>query len=417
MIHEMAEEKLSEIWSPDPEIQNEVEQRKTESVELILLPDGTVQYEERFGATLNAQLDLGRFPFDTQAFDLNLQSFLWDQGDCLFVIDEAQTGFDRGFEIPEWTVTGAEALLDVRSAIRDDRAFSTFSSRIHARRNARHYVLRFMMPLFFVMGPTWAAFWMPVEHRFRVRFIALLTVVASHTVIARELPRLHYPTFADVLLIICYVFASALIVVSIRVQHLMDSNREERVAALDRRTRVVDTCFRPAPARSSIVLVLASLCLAAAGAHAGDSEKEEEGTVVEAGSQVGIEYTLTLEDGTKVDSNVGGEALRFEQGAGRMIPGLDKALVGMGVGEAKQVTVSPEEGYGPVNPDAFGEVPLGELPEDAREPGTTLMAQDEEGRVQQLRVHKVEGDQATLDFNHPLAGKTLIFDVKILEIR
>lgn len=142
-----------------------------------------------------------------------------------------------------------------------------------------------------------------------------------------------------------------------------------------------------------------------------------EGTVVEAGSQVGIEYTLTLEDGTKVDSNVGGEALRFEQGAGQMIPGLDKALIGMGVGEAKQVTVSPEEGYGPVNPDAFGEVTLGELREDAREPGTTLMAQDDQGRVQQLRVHKVEGDQATLDFNHPLAGKTLIFDVKILEVR
>jgi hypothetical protein len=234
---EEAEEKLSEIWSPDPEIQNEVEQRQTESIELILLPDGTVEYEERFGATLNAQLDLGRFPSDTQAFDLDLQSFVWDQGDCVFVVNEAQTGFDRDFKTPEWTVTGAEALLAVRSEIRDDRAFSTFTFRIHARRNAGHYVLRFMMPLFFVMGLTWAAFWMPAEHRFRVGFIALLTVVASHTVIARELPRLHYPTFADVLLIICYVFATVLIVMSIRVQHLMDSNREERVAALDRRTR------------------------------------------------------------------------------------------------------------------------------------------------------------------------------------
>jgi FKBP-type peptidyl-prolyl cis-trans isomerase 2 len=165
------------------------------------------------------------------------------------------------------------------------------------------------------------------------------------------------------------------------------------------------------------VLVLAMVCLAAAGARAGDSEEEEESTVVEAGSQVGIEYTLTLEDGAKVDSNVGGETLRFEQGAGQMIPGLDKALIGMAVGETKQVTVSPEEGYGPVNPAAFGEVPLGELPEDGREPGTTLMAQDAQGQVRQLRVHEVEGDVATLDFNHPLAGKTLLFDVKILEIR
>ncbi|MHC4505786.1 MAG: FKBP-type peptidyl-prolyl cis-trans isomerase, partial [Planctomycetota bacterium] len=86
-------------------------------------------------------------------------------------------------------------------------------------------------------------------------------------------------------------------------------------------------------------------------------------------------------------------------------------------GEAKQVKITPDEGYGQVNPAAFTEVPLSELPEDAREPGMALMAQDDQGRVQRLRVHKVEGDTATLDFNHPLAGKTLLFDVKILEIQ
>lgn len=139
--------------------------------------------------------------------------------------------------------------------------------------------------------------------------------------------------------------------------------------------------------------------------------------VVEAGSTVGIEYTLTLEDGTKVESNVGGDALRFEQGAGQIIPGLDRELIGMQVSEAKQVTVAPEEGYGQVNPAAFSEIPLSELPEGAREPGTPLTARDSQGRTQHLRVHKVEGDKATLDLNHPLAGKTLIFDVKILEIR
>ena len=139
--------------------------------------------------------------------------------------------------------------------------------------------------------------------------------------------------------------------------------------------------------------------------------------MVESGSQVGIEYTLTLEDGTTVDSNVGGEVLRFEQGAGQIIPGLDKELIGMELSQAKQVTVAPEEGYGPVDPDAFSDVPLSDLPEDAREPGTPLMAQDAQGRTQRLRVHKVEGDTATLDFNHPLAGQTLIFDVKVLEIR
>jgi FKBP-type peptidyl-prolyl cis-trans isomerase 2 len=89
----------------------------------------------------------------------------------------------------------------------------------------------------------------------------------------------------------------------------------------------------------------------------------------------------------------------------------------MGVGDTKQVTVDPEEGYGQVNPAAFTEVPLSELPEDAREPGTELMSRDPSGRTQRLRVHKIEDDKATLDFNHPLAGKTLVFDIKIIDIQ
>ena len=186
---------------------------------------------------------------------------------------------------------------------------------------------------------------------------------------------------------------------------------------MSRKPCVIHTTSLLASVRPTLVLALVSLCLAAAGAHAEESEKKEEKKVVEAGSTVGIEYTLTLEDGTKVDSNVGGEALRFEQGSGQIIPGLDKQLIGMHVGEAKQVKVAPAEGYGEVDPAAFTEVPVSELPEDAREPGMMLVAHDDQGHTQRLRVDKVEGDTATLDFNHPLAGKTLIFDIKILEVQ
>jgi hypothetical protein len=237
---EEAEEMLSEIWSPDGEIQNEVEQRQTESIELRILPDGTVEYEERFGAIVNAELDLARFPFDAQTLDLEFQSFVWDQIEQVFVANEEQTGFDPGFETPEWVVTGVRGLVDVRSEIRDDRAFSTYTIQIHAQRQAGHYVLRFMTPLMFVMLLTWCAFWMPVGQRYRVGFIALLTVVASHTVISGQLPRLHYPTFADVLLLVCYVFATALIVVSIVVQRLEDSEEDgspERARKIDTWTR------------------------------------------------------------------------------------------------------------------------------------------------------------------------------------
>jgi len=186
---------------------------------------------------------------------------------------------------------------------------------------------------------------------------------------------------------------------------------------MSRRLCIIRTILLSRSIRTTLVLVLSSLCLAAAVAHAEESEKKEESKVIEKGSTVGIEYTLTLEDGTQIDSNVGGEVLRFEQGAGRIIPGLDRELPGMKVGEAKQVTVAPEEGYGKVDPDAFTEVPLSELPEDAREVGVALMSRDPQGQTHRLLVRKIEGDKATLDFNHPLAGKTLIFDFKILEIQ
>ena len=186
---------------------------------------------------------------------------------------------------------------------------------------------------------------------------------------------------------------------------------------MSRVLRVVRTISLPASVWITFVLVSALPCLAAAGANAQESEKKEASTVIEAGSTVGIEYTLTLEDGTKVDSNVGGEVLRVQQGSGQIIPGLDKELIGMEVGDSKQVTVAPDQGYGQVDPTAFSEVPVADLPEDGREPGTVLMTRDDQGNTRRLRVHKVEGEQATLDFNHPLAGKTLTFDVTVREIQ
>ena len=186
---------------------------------------------------------------------------------------------------------------------------------------------------------------------------------------------------------------------------------------MSRELRVLHNISPPASAWSVLALALVSLCLAAVGADAEESEKKETNTVIEAGSMVGLEYTLTLEDGTTADSNVGGEVLRVQQGSGQIIPGLDKELIGMSVGESKQLTVGPDQAYGEVDPAAFNEVPVSELPEDGRKPGAVLMTRDAQGNTRRLRVHKIEGEKATLDFNHPLAGKTLTFDVTIREIQ
>lgn len=252
---EEAEEKLSEIWSPDIEIQNEVEQRETESVQLTILPDGTVDYEERFGATLNAELDLHEFPFDRQAMDMELEAFVWDRTELLLIANEAQTGFDEGFLTPEWSVTGVESLIGFRSDVRDDREFSTYTFRIQAKRHAGHYLLRFVLPLFFVMTMTWLAFWEPPENRYRIGFLALLTVVATHAVVAGSIPRLDYPTLADMILIVCYLAATALVAVSIVVLRIEARGLPERARTFDRWARW------SLPVAAAIVLAVSALIL------------------------------------------------------------------------------------------------------------------------------------------------------------
>jgi FKBP-type peptidyl-prolyl cis-trans isomerase 2 len=136
---------------------------------------------------------------------------------------------------------------------------------------------------------------------------------------------------------------------------------------------------------------------------------------VEQGAKVSIEYTLTV-DGTTADTNVGGEPLVFEQGAHQILPGLEEAMTGMKVAESRKVTLAPDKGYGPIDERLRQEVEPQQIPEDARFAGAQLAAEDEQGNRHFARVHEVREDKIVVDMNHPLAGKTLSFDVKVLAI-
>jgi len=139
-------------------------------------------------------------------------------------------------------------------------------------------------------------------------------------------------------------------------------------------------------------------------------------TVVQIGSMVAFDYTLTDESGTVLDSSKGKQPMHYVHGKGEIIPGLEKELAGMSVGSEKKITVKPEEGYGPVDPRAFQEVPKDKLPPEALKVGTVLTATGPQGQVP-VRVHEIKENTVIMDFNHPLAGKTLLFDVKVTEIK
>jgi len=165
-------------------------------------------------------------------------------------------------------------------------------------------------------------------------------------------------------------------------------------------------------ARFALVLAVAATFALSANAE----EAEKESAVVAAGSQVSIEYTLTLDGGEVADTNVGGSPLKYEQGSGQILPALESELLGLAVGATKEVDLSAEQGYGPVNTELYDTVEAAQIPEDARTVGAMLVAQAPNGEQRPVRVHEVKGEEIVLDLNHPLAGKALHFAVKIIAI-
>jgi peptidylprolyl isomerase len=135
------------------------------------------------------------------------------------------------------------------------------------------------------------------------------------------------------------------------------------------------------------------------------------------GDTVKIHYTGTLEDGTQFDSSSGRDPLQFTLGSGQVIPGFEKAVEGMAVGDSKTVNIPPEQAYGPRHEQMIQDVPKTALPDDL-EPveGMALQAQGQDGKVINLTVTAVQDESITVDGNHPLAGKALNFDIQLVDI-
>jgi len=135
------------------------------------------------------------------------------------------------------------------------------------------------------------------------------------------------------------------------------------------------------------------------------------------GDTVSIHYTGTLDDGTQFDSSSGRDPLEFTLGTGQVIPGFDKAVEGMAVGDSKSVNIPPEDAYGPRHDQMIQDVPKTALPDDL-EPveGMALQARGQDGQVINLTVTAVSDDSITVDGNHPLAGQALNFDIELVDI-
>ena len=134
------------------------------------------------------------------------------------------------------------------------------------------------------------------------------------------------------------------------------------------------------------------------------------------GKQVSFEYTLTLGDGTQAGTNVGQEPLVYIHGGGEIVKGLEQGLLGLKAGDKKKVMVSPQDGYGELDPSRTQQVPLDRIPEKARKVGARLQGEGPDGQIMFAKITAVDDETATIDLNHPLAGQDLTFDITILKV-
>lgn len=170
---------------------------------------------------------------------------------------------------------------------------------------------------------------------------------------------------------------------------------------------------------------LKSLAIAAAVAVLGvgspamlrSADKVKQENVVKDGSVVSLQYSLSEENGSLIESNKGKDPLKYTHGSKQIVPGLEKELTGMKVGGEKRVKVKPEDAYGLVNPKAFQEVPKEQIPANGMKVGAQLAAKGPQGQEIPVRIHEIKEQTVVLDLNHPMAGKTLLFDIKILDVQ
>ena len=139
---------------------------------------------------------------------------------------------------------------------------------------------------------------------------------------------------------------------------------------------------------------------------------------VEQNKNVSVHYTGKLKDGSVFDSSVDREPLNFTVGEGKLIPGFEQGIVGMGVNEKKLIEIPFNEAYGEVKEELIQEVSKSNLPSDLTpELGMQLQSNGQDGSTILVTIVKVEEDKIVVDANHPLAGKDLLFDIEVVEIK
>lgn len=236
-----AELELERIWWPDIEFENEQGERHTESRELVIEPDGTVEYSERFQGVFTVEMHLAKFPFDHQNLTIHAESFSWDDRYVVFEPYAEKTGFNEDFETLEWHLHDVHTEVHAKQEVRSEEAFSEYVYSINVDRDPGFYMYKIVLPLLIIVAFNWANFWMPGEAastRMHRSVIALLTIVAFHQIVASNLPRIGYVTFMGGVVYVAFASVGLTIISTVWAQRQEYLGKPENIEKMDKIARI-----------------------------------------------------------------------------------------------------------------------------------------------------------------------------------
>lgn len=209
----LVREEKATFWWPGVFIPSQLGAPEITSDRVMVFSDGTVEFRAKYNMRLIADFDFRRFPFDRQRLRIDVEPFLWQAGRLDLRPAEDRTGFNRGFEIPEWVFIGSETRMEAIGDAADGP--QRFVMEIEIGRKSGFYFWKVLLPLVIVFGVAWSTFWLTrdaLAQRQRQSATALLTLVAYQFVASGDLPRVSYLTILDRVIVWTFIMIGATLI-------------------------------------------------------------------------------------------------------------------------------------------------------------------------------------------------------------
>jgi hypothetical protein len=235
-LEENAHREIEQIWWPDIEIVNQVGPAIIENEELLIYADGTIEYREKFIATLATRYEMRKFPFDTQTLIIEIESFPWSSEHLIFHVEEDIVGFSDEFSIPGWEIIDLKEHITEKQEPRDRTVFSEFLGEITVKRDPGFFVWKLIIPLSIFILLISSVTWIPFKFfhaRVTGTFTGLLTSAAYGISVSRFLPAHVYNTYLDAVTLMSFLFAAGMMAENVIVFTIHGSGNEALAHKLD----------------------------------------------------------------------------------------------------------------------------------------------------------------------------------------